>query len=216
MAKYNIEELKNELKEAAKIKEYPERHIKIVLVIKKALADFMIEPVLVGGGAVEFYTMGAYTTGDIDLVAPSGKDIVERLKLFGFEKKGKNFVSNKLNIFLEFPSGSLSPDEKYNELDIDGEKIRIISIEDLIVDRLNAFKWWGSTIDGVNSLLLLNSKIVNINKKQLEIKIRAHDLMDAYRGIVEMWKDIQDGKLDMAKASQSIAELGRRLKHGNH
>lgn len=216
MAKHNIEDLKKELKAAAEIKEYPKRHIKIVLVIKKALADFIIEPVLVGGGAVEFYTMGAYTTGDIDLVAPSGKDIVERLKLLGFEKKGKNFVSNKLNIFLEFPSASLSHNEKYNELDIDGDKIRIISIEDLIVDRLNAFKWWGSTIDGVNSLLLLNSKIVNINRKQLEIKIKAHDLMDAYRGIVEMWKDIQDGKLDMAKASQIIAALGRRLKHGNH
>lgn len=117
---------------------------------------------------------------------------------------------------MEFPSGSLGPDEKYNELDINGEKIRIISIEDLIVDRLNAFKWWNSTVDGVNSLLLLNSRIININRKQLEIKINAHDLMDAYYGIVKLWKDVQDGKLDIEKASQNIAELGRRLKHGNH
>lgn len=132
MAKYNVEELKNELKEAAGIKEYPERHIRIVLVIKKALFDFKIEPVLVGGGAVEFYTMGAYTTGDIDLVAPSGKDIDERLCLLGFKKQGKNHINNELGIFLEFPSGSLDSDQEYNELEIGGGKIRIISMEDLI------------------------------------------------------------------------------------
>lgn len=89
MAKYNIEELKNELKEAAKIKEYPERHIRIVLVIKKALADFMIEPVLVGGGAVEFYTMGAYTTGDIDLVAPSEKTLWKGCDCLALKKRKK-------------------------------------------------------------------------------------------------------------------------------
>lgn len=54
------------------------------------------------------------------------------------------------------------------------------------------------------------------NRKQLKIKIKAHDLMDAYRGVTKLWKYIQDGKLDIEEASQSIAELGRRLKHGNH
>lgn len=212
MAKYNVEELKNELKEAAGIKEYPERHIRIVLVIKKALFDFNIEPVLVGGGAVEFYTMGAYTTGDIDLVAPSGKDIDERLCLLGFKKQGKNHINNELGIFLEFPSGSLDSDQEYNELEIGGGKIRIISMEDLIVDRLSAFKWWGSTVDGVNSLLLFNSKVITVNRKKLEAKVKNHDLADAYTGIIKLGKQVKAGKIDMEKATDSIIELGRSLK----
>lgn len=208
----DIEELRAELKKAAGIKEFPERHIKIVLVITKALQDLSIYPVLVGGGAVEFYTVGAYTTGDIDLVAPSGEDINNRLRLLGFQRIGKNWVNEEVGIFLEFPSSSLGTDEDYNEIDIGGGRIRIVSIEDLIVDRLNAFKWWGSTVDGINALLLLNSRILNVDIGLLEAKVKTHDLTDAYQGIVKLWGKVQSGELSMEKATDGIDKLRRRLK----
>lgn len=207
-----MERLRAELKEAAEIKEFPERHIRIVLVITKALDDLSIYPVLVGGGAVEFYTMGAYTTGDIDLVAPSGKDISSRLELLGFQKMGKNWVNEESGVFLEFPSSSLGADEDYNEIDIGGGRIRIVSIEDLIVDRLNAFKWWGSTVDGVNALLLLNSRILDVDMALLEGKVKTHDLTDAYEGIVNLWGKVKSGELSMERATDGIEELRRRLK----
>lgn len=208
----DIEELRTELKKAAEIKDFPERHIRIVLVITKALEDISVYPVLVGGGAVEFYTMGAYTTGDIDLVAPSGEDISNRLRLLGFQRIGKNWVNGEVGIFLEFPSSSLGVDEEYNEIDIGGGRIRIVSIEDLIVDRLNAFKWWGSTVDGVNALLLLNSRILNVDMDLLEAKVKTNDLTDAYQGIVTLWGKVQSGELNMERATDEIEELRRRLK----
>lgn len=208
----DIEELRAELKQAAKIKDFPERHIRIVLVITKLLEDLSIYPVLVGGGAVEFYTMGAYATGDIDLVAPSGKDISNRLELLCFQRMGKNWVNEEASIFLEFPSSSLGAGEDYNEIDIGGGRIRIVSIEDLIVDRLNAFKWWGSTVDGVNTLLLLNSRILNVDMGLLEAKVKTHDLTDAYQGIVTLWNKVQSGELSMERATDVIEELRRNLK----
>lgn len=207
-----MEELRAELKKAAEIKEFPERHIRIVLVITKALEDLSIYPVLVGGGAVEFYTVGAYSTGDIDLVAPSGKDISNRLGLLGFQRIGKNWVNEEAGIFLEFPSSSLGADEDYNEIDIGGGRIRIISIEDLIIDRLNAFKWWSSTVDGVNALLLLNSRILNVDTDLLEAKVKINDLTDVYQGIVKLWNKVQSGELSMERATDEIEELRRRLK----
>lgn len=208
----DMEELRTELKKAAEIKDFPERHIRIVLVITKVLEDISVYPVLVGGGAVEFYTLGAYTTGDIDLVAPSGEDISNRLRLLGFQRIGKNWVNEEVGIFLEFPSSSLGVDEEYNEIDVGGGRIRIVSIEDLIVDRLNAFKWWGSTVDGVNALLLLNSRILNVDMDLLEAKVKTNDLTDAYQGIVTLWGKVQSGELNMERATDEIEELRRRLK----
>lgn len=209
MVQYDIEKLRKELSAAAGTNEYPLRHIKIVLVIRKALSDLKIEPILVGGGAVEFYTMGAYTTVDIDLIAPSGKDIDARLKELGFDKRGKNYVNDDLDIFLEFPSSSLAEGADYNELDTQNGKIRVISIEDLIVDRLNAFKWWNSSIDGVSSLLLLNSKVIKVDHALLETKVKSNDLVNAYEYIREIWREIESGVLDIEAASDRIGEFER-------
>lgn len=212
MLESEIEKLRAELKKAAETKQFPERHIRIVLVITKILEDLSIYPVLVGGGAVEFYTMGVYTTSDIDLVAPSGKDISNRMELLGFQRMGKNWINEELEIFLEFPSASLGANEEYNELDIGDGKIRIVSIEDLIVDRLNAFKWWDSTVDGVNALLLLNSRILDVDMELLEAKVKTNDLIDAYQGIIKLWGKVQSGDLSMGKATDGIEELRRQLK----
>ena len=46
------------------------RKMYFVGILTKALEKFKIRPVVVGGHALEFYTLGGYATGDIDLVCP--------------------------------------------------------------------------------------------------------------------------------------------------
>jgi len=41
-------------------------------------------PVLVGGGAVEFYTGSAVMTGDIDVTSPAQQELEEELRTLGF------------------------------------------------------------------------------------------------------------------------------------
>ncbi|ODA44817.1 hypothetical protein THER_0445 [Thermodesulfovibrio sp. N1] len=104
------------------------------------------EPIIVGGLAVEIYTQGSYTTGDIDIKA----DITlleEILKNWGFKKTGRVWLNDYLDIYIDWLGSSLEEGEeaekRVNAVLIDENlNVKIISIEDLIIDRLNAYKWW--------------------------------------------------------------------------
>ena len=68
----DIRELCQRLAKASKIIDLAERHIRVAAVVTLALDGVGVHPILVGGGAVEFYTGGGYATGDIDMLAPEG------------------------------------------------------------------------------------------------------------------------------------------------
>ncbi len=104
------------------------------------------EPVVVGGFSVELYTQGSYTTGDIDIKAQ--KDILEELlQEWGFIKKGRVWFNEELDIYIDWLGSSLDEgpqaEQRLNTV-IVGEdlEIKVISIEDLIIDRLNAARFW--------------------------------------------------------------------------
>src|SRR5690242_17685839 len=89
-----IDQLKQRLRKIAKLYKYPERHIEIVSIVTEALKPYEIKPILVGGGAVEFYSRGGYTTGDIDMVAPGGRELAETMRALGFLKRGKDWIND--------------------------------------------------------------------------------------------------------------------------
>jgi hypothetical protein len=103
-------------------------------------------PIVVGGEALELYTQGSYTTGDIDLKAPY--TITEAvLREWGFTKRGRVWLNESYDLYIDLLGEKLEEGaeaEKRTEvIEIaDGKTIRVLSIEDLIIDRLNAFKWW--------------------------------------------------------------------------
>jgi hypothetical protein len=109
-------------------------------------------PVLVGGAAVELYTGGAYTTGDIDRVGSVSIHVAQKLEGAGFERHGRHWIHESAQIFVEFPGESLGPTEEDTWIEVEGHRIRAISVEDLLVDRLGAWEYWQSAIDGVNAL----------------------------------------------------------------
>ena len=156
-----LTEWKKELDKVSRLKKGPEKTMLIASVIAEALRFISRDPILVGGAAVEFYTLGQYTTADIDMVADGGKDLVKMMVDLGFEKIGKDFVDRKRGIYIEFPGSHLGAGEKVRQVDVGTRSLRVISIEDLIVDRLCAYKFWQSGIDGVNALLLLEQSEID-------------------------------------------------------
>ncbi|MCE9624098.1 MAG: hypothetical protein K8R69_01395, partial [Deltaproteobacteria bacterium] len=138
------ERTKKELAEAAKIRQPAERSIKIASIVAEGLRAIGQDPILVGGAAVEFYTQGGYTTADIDMIAPGGPELFGKMSEMGFERMGKDFVDEKNKIYIEFPGRALGPTERDRRILIGDRYLRIISIEDLIVDRLCSFKYWKS------------------------------------------------------------------------
>ncbi|WP_459775448.1 hypothetical protein [Aquifex pyrophilus] len=108
-------------------------------------------PILVGGSAVELYTFGHYVSGDIDLVAQNRDEIRSILLSTGlFKEIGRIFISEDLGLFVDIPDNVLAGSyEKVRTIKIPEleAEIKVIGIEDLIIDRLNACIFWRSQGD---------------------------------------------------------------------
>lgn len=71
MRAYNrgMENLQDEFKKLRRIDNDFKRRLYFAGILTKYPGKKKIMPVIVGGHAVEFYTLGSYTTGDIDIVS---------------------------------------------------------------------------------------------------------------------------------------------------
>ncbi len=103
-------------------------------------------PIVVGDEALEIYTQGSHTTGDIDIKAP--KELISRvLQNFNFKNVGRLWINEELDIYIDWLGDSLDEgkeaEDRLVEIELsEGLTLRVISIEDLIIDRLNAYKCW--------------------------------------------------------------------------
>ena len=140
-------DMKTLLERARSIQDKLKRYLYIMAVLTAELKKEKLRPVVVGGFALEFYTLGGYNTGDIDLVFSDNKILDCALKKMGFIKKGRHWISRELDVYIEAPGSGLTRGELDHmfEVDIDGMPVYIIGVEDLIIDRLNAFVHWKST-----------------------------------------------------------------------
>ena len=112
--------------------------------LRNELKKDKVEFIVVGGSAVELYSFGKYLSGDIDIVSSGSYIIGEKLENIGFVKRGKEWVSEKLRLFVEIPARTIAGDpSRVREVEVlDALSIKVIGIEDLIVDRLNACVHW--------------------------------------------------------------------------
>jgi excisionase family DNA binding protein len=153
-------ELKVLLAQAAEITDNLKKNLFITAVLTRELASYKLKPVIVGGFAVEFYTMGGYNTGDVDLVFSDTALLNEVLSRMGFIKEARHWINRKLDIFIEAPGSQLSKAESEHmaEVEIQGLKVYVLGVEDLIIDRLNAYVHRNSADEAnwIKELMLIN------------------------------------------------------------
>jgi len=115
-------------------------------------------PVVIGGCALSYYAREVYFTADIDLAYSDRESLDAVLRNMGFQKAGRYWVNEELKLVVEAPASVLADEDAPLEIVELGEGLscRIIGIEDLIIDRLNACKYWKSEIDCEMSELLVN------------------------------------------------------------
>lgn len=131
------------------------------------------KPVLVGGSAVEFYTRGTCKSIDIDLLAD--RDSLEKvLEKMGFSKIGRHWFYTK-DVGIEIV-GESTEGRRVNEILHEGKLIRILSIEDLIVDRLNACKHWKSQYDCEQTQVLVGVYSDKLDREYLKKRMKEEDL----------------------------------------
>ena len=147
----NNEKLKNKIKNILSSENDDlYKKIAIMAVVTKALKELNVKPIIVGGQAVEFYTSGGYTTMDIDMICEvSILKIDSKLKPLGFIREGKYWTLKDSDIAIEVPSGPLAGSrDKITEVEVEkGLNVYLIGIEDIIIDRLNSYKYWNVESD---------------------------------------------------------------------
>lgn len=116
-------------------------------------------PVLVGGGAVEFYSGSALMTGDLDVTSPVQPQLEKELLRFGFVKPSgpgrllKGWIHPDLGLGFEVvartPMDGAPDAARFRLIQPDGEhaRFRIIAVEDLIADRMGQFGSGGGGSD---------------------------------------------------------------------
>ena len=105
-------------------------------------------PILVGGSAVAFYTGGNYSTVDIDLVYDAGDAFNEILVSVGFERRGRYWEQDELDLQVECPGAEAEAPGRVDRVVLkNGDVVYISSIEEVIIDRLLACDAWRSQSD---------------------------------------------------------------------
>lgn len=118
-----------------------ERMFEFAGLITEYMATQHIKPVVVGGLAVELYTLNHYTTHDIDFIS-SGWEKFDQLltKELGFSRTAREWYHEDLEIAIEIPASHLEGnEEKVVEIELkSGRSIFVISVEDIIIHRLES------------------------------------------------------------------------------
>lgn len=143
----NIQEAKASLLQL-KNKNKFEKMLHTAAILTDLLDQHGIKPIIVGGLSVEIYTMNGYTTQDLDFVLNGYEQTSEILRELEFKKIGKDWVHPIIGVSLEIPGNELTGDySKVTEVPVDGKKVYVIGIEDIILDRLRSAVHWQSGVD---------------------------------------------------------------------
>ncbi|MCL5674916.1 MAG: nucleotidyltransferase [Candidatus Omnitrophica bacterium] len=180
-----IKNLPEEFNVLKKIENPFKKRLYFVGILTKYLSYKNIKPVIVGGHAVEFYTLGSYTTGDIDLICEGYDFIKELLKEWKFKKQGRLWILPEEDIEIDIVSSYLKDDDpsKISEVTVENLKVYIIGIEDLIVDRLNAFVWWKSEEDKKWIRMIVKLHFKEIDKDYMEKRTKQEKTFGAWEKI---------------------------------
>ncbi len=180
-----------EIVEIIKRTESPlKRQLLTVALISKILKEKGKDtPIVIGGLALAYYSREVYFTADIDLAYHDLESMDEVLLLLKFKKKGRYWINEDLKIALEVPASSLSEEKSPLEIVEFEEDLqcKIIGIEDLIIDRLNACKHWKSEIDCEMVELLTRKYVSELDWKYLERRAKKPE-NDTLQELLELKK----------------------------
>ncbi len=136
--------------------------------------------ILVGGQAVETYTAGQFPSGDIDITTTDHSATEKVLTSLGFKREGMIWFNKQLGIAFQIvghsPSGSF---EKSRVVKIGPYRARIVGVEDLILDRLQAAKFWNIPSDYEKAKVLYDNFRKQIDQDYLREMAKKKNVQDS-------------------------------------
>jgi predicted nucleotidyltransferase len=122
-------------------------------------------PIMVGGSAVMFYTLEHYVTYDVDLVCEDREQLEALLEECGFKRIGRHWILPEVDLAIEIPSIALEgmSYDRVRRVRLDSYEVRIVGMEDLIIDRLRAYKHWSSEADRDQAMMIIAGNYQDID-----------------------------------------------------
>ncbi|MGH7588412.1 MAG: nucleotidyltransferase [Gemmatimonadota bacterium] len=186
----------------------PRRTAALVAWFQGLFEDRSTAPALVGGGAVELYTGGAYVTGDLDFVGYMTDSAAKLLDEVGFRRIGRHWKHEEAQLFIELPGRFLEGGARAVELDAFGNTVRVISPEDVLIDRLAGWKFWKSHEHGVNAFLLYRALDRDLERPRLQERARVEHVQDALEELVRF----AEGTKGRHPTDKELREWARRAR----
>jgi hypothetical protein len=86
--------------------------------------------------------------------------------------KGRHWVRADGQVYIELPGLLLDQDERAATIEVDEWQVLVASLEDILVDRLAAWTFWQSHVDGVNAYLLVKTQSDQLDSDRLRERAR--------------------------------------------
>lgn len=154
------------------------------------LSERGVDACLVGGEAVELYTAGQFVTGDIDITV-ADRTFAERIFLsIGFTKEGMIWLNEDLKVAFQIVARYPSRAEKIRIIRAHSFAIKVVGVEDLIIDRLVAAKYWRSNpkLDSEQATVLFHNFRKSIDIAYLKRRASEELVEDFLGEISKIWK----------------------------
>jgi hypothetical protein len=162
-------------------------HRKLIFMgyLTKWLARKGVECIIVGGEAVEVYTGGQFTTGDIAIVVSNREKTEQLLAKAGFKERGRIWVSPEYGIAVDIVSSIVAgKTERTRTIEVSDVTVRLEAIEDLIVGRLVSAKYWKGTYQlDLEQAAVLLANFPDLDKEYLKQRIKEQHVEDIYRKV---------------------------------
>lgn len=152
-------------------------------------------PVLVGGSAVQLYTGSNYMSIDMDIYLDDIQPAADILKDHGFVKTGRQYYCEEYDLLAEFVSGSVP--ERVVEVEYGDMTVLVSSLEEMIVDRLNAVKWWKASKDLEWARVMISSGYgAKLDIEYLRRRAAEEDITDILEKALEENKGSSDNNIE--------------------
>lgn len=183
--------IKKLLKKAATEQKKILKQLYVAAAISSAFEKEGVQAVLVGGTVVEYYTAGGYTTADIDMILPplEKQKIETVMKRLGFERfeDYRHWIHPQIRIPIEFPPGPLQVGhllvQEVNEIEIEKIKLKILRVEDILLDRLVAAQEWKDQQAQVQAEMLMYAHYTDIDWSYVHQKSSQLGILKFFRNI---------------------------------
>lgn len=160
-------------KELKRISQLPPttQQISLAALLSSLFAEHDVILTVVGGAAVQYYSDANYVTKDLDviLMGDTTEIIEEVMHTLGFQRTTmyRHFELAGLPFVVEFPPSPIEVASRtiatVNILKMDDKSVRVIRVEDMIMDRITAAVEWKDppSLDQAKLLWLMNQDIID-------------------------------------------------------